>query len=251
MKSKSITHIFCLLLVTTVFLIMPGVGRAALWVGGQAGAHFVADGDVKITSTERLKNVKSDTAFIGGIIIGYDFVKEGFLGYDWPKWMKYFSVALNVLYNNFNQPAQDVQAQGLFGRRGQFPIHINAATGYILELSMLFMAKYGLFPTAELPFGRLIPYVGVGPAGIFSVVDTDRGTGDLYPSSDSAELGLVTEAGVRYMLRRHVSLDAAFRYRYVFPSYDRNYFTNLGHFVGIGRIIVQSFNVIFRVNYHF
>ena len=53
------------------------------------------------------------------------------------------------------------------------------------------------------------------------------------------------------MLLRNVSLDAAFRYRYVYPSYDRNYHTDIGNFVGIGRIISQSFDAIFRANYHF
>ncbi len=259
MKSKSLNLFLPLLLMTTVFLCIPDVSEAAMWIGGQAGVNFVADGDVKYSPTEvaglgtdRLKNVKSDTAFIGGIIIGYDFIKEGFLGYDWPKWMKYFSMALNVTYNNFNQPAQDVKAQGLSGRTrtGQFTIHIDAATGYMIELSLLFMAKYGLFPTAELPFGRFIPYVGVGPALIFSVVDTARGF-NFYPSSDSVEPGFVAEAGVRYMVFRHVSLDTVFRYRYVYPSYDRSYFKNLGPTLACGRIIAQSFNAIFRVNYHF
>ena len=255
MKSKSINLVLSLLLMATVFLNIPDVGGAAMWIGGQGGVNFVADGDVKYSpalGTDRLKNVKSDPAFIGGIIIGYDFVKDGFLGYDWPKWMKYFSVAIDLTYNNFNQPAQDVQAQELprRTRKRQFNIHIDAAHGYILELSLLFMAKYGFFPTAELPFGRLIPYVGVGPGLIFSVVNTDRGF-NFYPSSDSLEPGFFAEAGIRYMILRHVSLDAAFRYRYVYPSYDRSYFTNIGPYVSPGRIVAQSFNAIFRVNYHF
>jgi outer membrane protein W len=120
----------------------------------------------------------------------------------------------------------------------------------MLELSMLFMAKYGFFPTAEIPFGRLIPYVGVGPGLIFSVVNTAYSFFS-YHSSDSVEPGIFTEAGIRYMVRRNVSLDAAFRYRFVYPSYDRNYHSNMADFFGVGRIIDQSFAAIFRVNYHF
>ena len=113
MKSKSITFLLPLLLMAAVFFIMPGVGGAAMWVGVQGGPNFVANGDIKAafgTDIERLKYVKTDPSFLGGVTIGYDFVKEGFLGYDWPNWMKYFSVAIDLTYNDFSQPAQDVQA---------------------------------------------------------------------------------------------------------------------------------------------
>lgn len=249
MKPKSITHIFCLLLVATVFLIMPGVGRAALWIGVEGGPNFVANGDVKGTYNIRLYDVRTEPAVLGGVIIGYDFVKEGFLGHDWPNWLKYFSFAIDITYNDFSQKAQDVQIKWSNGR--VFPIHISQVHGHMLVLSFLFMARYGLFPTAELPFGRLIPYVGVGPGVFFSVAKTSFYNGGLYPSSDSAVPGIVTEAGVRYMVLRNVSLDAAFRYRYAMPSYDVNYHTNLFNYTNIGRIIAQQFNVIFRINYHF
>lgn len=249
MKSKSITHTFCLLLVATFFLFMPGVGRAALWIGVEGGPNFVADGDVKGEGNKRLYDVSTEPAVLGGIIIGYDFVKEGFLGYDWPNWMKYFSFAIDITYNDFSQKAQNVKIKWSNGR--VFPIHISQVHGHMIVLSFLFMARYGLFPTAELPFGRLIPYVGVGPGVFFSVAETSSSYWGGYPSSDSAETGIVTEAGVRYMVLRNVSLDAAFRYRYVIPSYDVDYYTNIFNFHNTGRIIAQQFNVIFRINYHF
>jgi opacity protein-like surface antigen len=255
MKCKSITLVLPLLLMAAVLFILPGVGGAAMWIGGQIGANFVANGDVKFDlkrDTDRLKNVKSDPAFIGGIIIGYDFVKDGFLGYNWPGWMKYFSVAVNLTHNAFTQPAQIVQAQELPRRtpKGQFAMDINHAYGYILELSILFMAKYGFLPTTELPFGRLIPYVGAGPGLFFTETNTVWGYG-YSASSDNLEPGIAAEAGVRYMVRRNVSLDAAFRYRYFYPSYDRTYSPSDGPFRGVGRMVVQSFNAIFRANYHF
>ena len=174
MKSKSITLVLPLLLMAAVLFIMPGTGGAAMWIGGQIGANFVVNGDVKnnpnALDIDRLKNVKTDPAFLGGIIIGYDFVKEGFLGYGWPNWMKYFSMAIDLTYNDFNQSSQQVHVEQ-FPRRtagGLSTVHIDPANGYILELSLLFMAKYGLFPTAEIHFGRLIPYAGVGPGLQFS-----------------------------------------------------------------------------------
>ncbi len=255
MKSKNFFLSLTLLLLMIV-LVMPEAGRAAMWVGGQAGITFFANGDVKyfpVANTDRIKDLKSSPEFIGGIIIGYDFVKDGFLGYNYPKWMKYFSVALNLTHNQFSQPAQNVRVQELprVSPSGQLPIHINKAYGYIIELSILVMAKYGFFPTAELPFGRLIPYVGVGPGLFFTETDTAWGYG-FSASSDNLEPGLAAEGGVRYMLQRNVSLDAAFHYRFFYPSYDRTYTPeNIGPYRGVGRLVVQSFNAIFRVNYHF
>ncbi len=255
MKSKSNNFVLALVFMTVAFLHGPEVGRTAMWVGGQIGVDFVADGDVKYSvnrGTDRLKNLYSDPRFIGGIIIGYDFVKVGFLGYDYPGWMKYFSVALNLNHNAFTQPGQTVRAQE-FPRRsptGQFPIRIDKAYGYVLELSLIFIAKYGFLPTAEIPFGRLIPYVGAGPGLFFTETDTVVGV-DYSSSSDNLEPGIVAEAGLRYMVLRNVSVDAAFRYRYFYPSYDRSYLSSIGPYRGVGRMVIDSFNAMFRLNYHF
>jgi hypothetical protein len=253
MKSKSIILLLPLLLMVALSLIMSDVGGAAIWIGVQGGPNFVANGDVKSSfgaNINRLKDVKTEPAVLGGIIIGYDFVKEGSLGYDWPNWLKYFSLAIDITYNDFSQKAQVVQAETRDIPRFRFPLRIDSANGYMLDLSLFFIAKYGFFPNQEMPFGRLIPYVGVGPGVVFSVVNTSYSF-FAYHSSDSHELGIFTEAGIRYMVLRKVSLDAAFRYRYVFPSYDRNYQSSIGNFAGTGRIIAQSFGAIFRVNYHF
>jgi outer membrane protein W len=248
MKSKSITFLLPLLLAAASFLVLPSAGRAALWIGLQGGPNFVTDSDIKGQDL-RIKNVKTETAVLGGVTIGYDFVKDGFLGYDWPNWLKYFSCAIDVTYNNFSQKAQDVQ---IITKRGdRLSMNITPVDGHMLVLSFLLIAKYGFLPTPELPFGRLIPYVGVGPGMFFSVAETDYST-YMYPSSDSAEFGIVTEAGIRYMVRPNISLDAAFRYRYVTPSYDVAYYSNVvGEFYNVGRIFANQFNAIFRLNYHF
>jgi outer membrane protein W len=159
---------------------------------------------------------------------------------------------MDFTYNNFSQRAQEVQAliTTKHHRISQIPLQISKADGYIMGLSLLFIAKYGFFSNPEFPFGRLIPYAGVGPALFFSVVETHVFF-QQYPSSDSVELGIVTEGGVRYMVKPNLSMDAAFRYRCVQPSYDVQYNTNFGGLFIIGRIVAQQFSAIFRVNYHF
>lgn len=219
-----------------------------MWIGVQGGPNFVTSNDVK-GQDFRLKDVRTEPAVLGGVIIGYDFVKDGFLGYDWPKWMKYFSVAVDVTYNNYSQKAQNVK---MIPKKGDpLSLNISSVDGHMLVVSFLLIAKYGFLPTPESPFGRLIPYVGVGSGIFFSVAETDY-SAFMYPSSDSAEIGILTEAGIRYMLRPNVSFDAAFRYRYVVPSYDAAYYSNaLGEFYNVGRIFAHQFSAIFRLNYHF
>jgi opacity protein-like surface antigen len=254
MKSKRITLLLPLLLMVAFSLSLPGVGETAMWIGVQGGPNFVTDTTVKFDANYGygLKRFRTDTSLLGGIIIGYDFVKEGFLGYKWPNWMKYFSMAIDLTYNDFSQPPQTARLQSptVFSR-GRPSININNyAHGYMLQLSLFFIARYGFFPSPELPFGRLIPYVGGGPGLFFSIVETSR-SDNYAKSSDSIEPGLFAEAGVRYMVLPKVSLDAAFRYRYTFPSYDRAYYTDIGFFRGVGRIVADQFNALFRVCYHF
>ena len=49
MKIKTINLLLPLLLMAVVFHIMAEVG-AAVWIGGQVGVNFVANGDVEITT---------------------------------------------------------------------------------------------------------------------------------------------------------------------------------------------------------
>jgi len=268
MKPKNIPLLLPLLLMTAIIIIMPGVGEAAMWIGGQAGVNFVASGDVKgvlispiITGdgVYHLNDVTSEPAFIGGITIGYDFVKEGFLGHNWPNWLKYFSLALDITYNGYSQLAQDVKLDAPPAPAGlhpfplpgsETPIRISHADGSMLTLSLLSIVKYGFFSSPEFPYGRLIPYAGVGPEVCHTVITTPIYYFN-YPTIDCWDYGIVNEAGVRYMLRPNISLDAAFRYSYLHPSYDRAYDSNLGTFYMVGGIFSQEFSAIFRVAYHF
>jgi opacity protein-like surface antigen len=77
---------------------------------------------------------------------------------------------------------------------------------------------------------------------MFSTMTMDWGG-----SSSSVDIALVTEAGVRYMALKNVSLDAAFRYRYAAPNYNFPYpagSLDLSH-------DSHQFSALFRVSYHF
>jgi len=248
MKNKSflVGGAICLL----ALMLMPGLGQAGMWVGLQGGANWTADTDVRTPagtgwSAETFPNVKRDVAALGGIIIGYDFVKEGFLGYNYPEWMKYFSFCTDFTYNRATSRSQTVYSVYDAGFTTPEEIHMEMS---LACWSFLFKARYGFFPDSEVPFGRLQPYLMVGPGILFSSVRADFFYGATGSHASSVDIALVTEAGIRWMALKNVSLDAGFRYRYAKPSYDL-------HLSG-GRTTdmtteLHLFTAMFRVSYHF
>lgn len=66
------------------------------------------------------------------------------------------------------------------------------------------VGRYGFLPNQEVPFGRLQPYVGIGPC--FSV---------LYEEVDSAKnFGIDVMGGLRYMFTKHISTFVEYKFNY-------------------------------------
>ena len=84
--------------------------------------------------------------------------------------------------------------------------------------TFLFMAHYGFLPDSEVPTGRIVPYLGVGPAIVFTevqgTVPTTYHPYARYSSNygdNAVNVALVVEPGVRFMAMKNVSVDIAFR----------------------------------------
>ncbi|MDI6854256.1 MAG: outer membrane beta-barrel protein [Deltaproteobacteria bacterium] len=204
-----------------VLVVLPVVVAAEMYTGLYIGGNFSADTDPrweakKIQGTEipppipvrtfTANNISVDPAFVIGGKIGYWFSREGFLSFDYPDWMKYLGLEIALDYHNLDWPRQNVTINPINLR---IPIEND---GYMVTACFLLMGRYGFLPDKDVPFGRLQPYVGIGPAVVFT--RTHLNIGRDYKSSE-ADLGFALETGVRYMVRKNISLSASFRYRYV------------------------------------
>ncbi len=258
---KKIYVIGLAVLLATV-LALPA--QSAMWVGGELGANFIGNSDFDIDArvgnipiTATAGNVHFDNPqVIGGLTIGYDFVNTGFGGYAYPDWMKYFSFATDFTYNRMSVRSQQLKLSNINvnGTVIQpFNVPVNVALpgvrmdGYMMAWTFLFMAHYGFLPDSEVPSGRLVPYVGVGPCILFTKTNLKSFGGSL----GSTDIALVAEGGLRFMALKNVSIDLAFRYRYANPSYD---FGSAA--LGVPASVkldttVNSYSILTRVSYHF
>ncbi len=241
-----------LALVVAVLLALPMTAQAHMWVGGYMGGNFASSTDLKV-GFAKLNNVARDAAFLGGGTIGYDFVNDGFLGYAYPDWMKYFSFAIDLGYHNLDIGTQT--RSGTFAPIGAVNnVKINDLSGSAWTLAFMFIGHYGFFPDSEVPGGRLHPYVGVGPAVVFTEMDL-RNLG--MNTVNTTNLALALESGMRFFALKNLSVDLGFRWRLFSPSYNATAgWNNIlgvapGAKVNVSSSSLNLFNILLRVAYHF
>jgi len=211
------------------------------------------------SSAHRNIPVRPEPAFLGGLKIGAWFDRTGILaGINFPNWMKYFGFYVDFSFHRLNLSKQ--LSDSSLSNQLNIPIIPLSLTstvdfkadffseGTAATLAFMFAARYGFLPDAEVPFGRLQPYLAVGPAILFASQEpalvfrggtalatqtlTIGGTTATFtqpvdldplgikPGSDSgATIALAVDAGLRWMVLKNVSFDLFFKYRYAQPSF--------------------------------
>jgi hypothetical protein len=229
-------YVLCMALLAAVLVVVPTAAQAAMWVGGELGGNFITP-TLFVVNGRDVGDTRFDKSVIGGLTVGYDFVNSGFGAYKWPDWMKYFSFAADFTYNKLAIESHSNKNYGL----NNLITRSARVTGPEAVLTFLFMAHYGLLPDAEVPAGRIHPYLGVGPGIVFSSLD---GAGLGLNTASSTTVALVVESGIRFMAFRNISVDTAFRYRFARPSYD---FDN----VTLKPDAFHQLSFLVRASYHF
>jgi opacity protein-like surface antigen len=217
---KRLVLIFCcILLVPTIAASQGDTNYGDFWVGGQIGGVFTLDRSVDLAFRGQrfftIDNVGTDPGFSAGAIIGYNFCMA-----NRPAWERFFGVALDFQWNQFNQTFD--------------PFNVN---GNQFALTLLGRLQYPFMGSERFTRGRIVPFVMFGP----SVVWTNSNFSDFGDGSKtSTDFALVAEVGVDFFVCPTVSIGPSFRYRHVFgPSYEIrgvDVDTNLNQLMIMGRL---------------
>ncbi|MGC2432458.1 MAG: outer membrane beta-barrel protein [Desulfobaccales bacterium] len=134
------------------------------------------------------KNVKTDPGLVGGVKAGYFLDSIPYLGFDGEG-----SIASNY------RPRQVVTVKPAISG---FPVVAQEQGNMIWDMAFHIVGRYGFLPDKDVPFGRLQPYIGIGPDVCV-----------LYFQNDSAKnFGLDGEAGLRYMITKYIGAFVEFNY---------------------------------------
>jgi opacity protein-like surface antigen len=97
-------------------------------------------------------------------------------------------------------------------------------------------------PDREVPFGRLQPYVGIGPAVVA-----------MYDPNDSAKnFALDVMGGLRFMLMKNLSAFVEYKYNHQFSPELEVHQVQVGNFNGLGTatLAYDLHRVVFGLTYH-
>jgi opacity protein-like surface antigen len=221
---KRLALLCCILLLPTMAAAQGSTNYGDFWVGGQVGGVFTLNRSVDVSfdgfQLGRLKNLNTDAAFSAGAIIGYNFC----MPYR-QVWERYFGVALDFQWNQFNQSFE------------RSPI----LNGNQFALTFLGRLQYPLMGSERFTRGRIVPFLMFGPSIVWTNSDFSDFRGD---NNTSTNIGVVAEVGMEFFVCPSLSIGPSFRYRHVFgPNND---------FLGV-KIDSQldQFMVLGRLAYHF
>jgi opacity protein-like surface antigen len=159
-------------------------GPGEFFIGGFLGGSFVpgTDWTYKLPGQNTTaRNMNIEPGITGGIKLGYFLESCPYLG-----------VEAEGSIGSQNQPAQTVSLSPPFG--GGTTGRWTGQTLLVWTMALHLVGRYGFLQDQEVPFGRLQPYVGIGPGLVM-----------LYGEADSAKnFGLELEAGLRYMFTKHL-----------------------------------------------
>lgn len=112
---------------------------------------------------------------------------------------------------------------------------------YIWAIQPNLLVRYGFLKDKEVPFGRLQPYVGLGP-----------GIEIMYGQSDSAKnFAIAALAGCKYMFTQNIALFGEYKFSYQFDVEYQNFLLAENPPSGTMSFDVPHHRFAIGVSYHF
>jgi opacity protein-like surface antigen len=172
----------------------PRLMNGEFYAGGFLGVAFTPNQNLRYLDTSpgvTLFNNQFATSMTGGLKFGYFTHSVPYLGLE-------VESGVNNSYVYRRNLALSPPIQGFNRAAVPNDFWINWTT------ALHIVGRYGFLPDQEVTFGRLQPYVGIGPC--FSV---------LYEEVDSAKnFGLDVMAGLRYMFTKHIGAFVEYKFNY-------------------------------------
>lgn len=178
------------------------LGPGEWYLAGYSGVSYLPPTDWKFTNNNSQKaltgpiaeNISYQPGVLGGIKFGRYLDSIPWFGIE-----SEMSVSRNNIRGNqgrISPPPPDLPTDLLKG----------SDSFIIWAIQTNFLARYGFFKDKEVSFGRLQPYIGIGPG--FEVV---------YGRYDAAKnFAIEALAGVRYMFTEKIGLFFEYKYSYQF-----------------------------------
>jgi opacity protein-like surface antigen len=173
---------------------------------------------------------KFSNSFTGGLKIGYFNHTIPYLGLE-------VESGVNNSYVNRRTLSLNRPIQGFTQAAVPNDFWVNWTT------ALHIVGRYGFLPDEEVPFGRLQPYVGIGPCFVV-----------LYEEVDSAKnFGIDVMGGVRYMFTKHISAFVEYKYNHQWDvEIDAHpfYLPNGTEGRGVAHLDFDCHKVVMGVAYH-
>ena len=175
------------------------------YAGGYLGVAFTPNQDLRYPDGFTLNNGVTMTSQGSATLFGNQFnnsltggVKFGYFFHSIP----YLGLEVESSVNNSSVKRRSLSTSRPIQGASQVAVPSDFWVNWTTALHLV--GRYGFLPDKEVPFGRLQPYVGIGPAFIV-----------LYEEVDSAKnFGIDVMAGVRYMFTKNIGAFVEYKYNH-------------------------------------
>jgi opacity protein-like surface antigen len=211
-------------------------GPGEFFVGGFLGAGFIYNANWSYQAgglSTSANDMKIDPGITGGIKLGY-----------YLESLPNFGIEAEGSIGRQYQPSQTVGINpvpaGVVGSSAS----INGQSMLVWTMAFHFLWRWGFFDTPDVPFGRLQPYVGLGPGLVV-----------LYAPADSAKnFSLEFETGVRYMFNKNIGAFLAYKLSQQWQvelESQQLFFSNTSVTANKATFDFTRNQVVFGLTYHF